>query len=133
MANKIFINLPVTDLSKSMEFFKHLGYTFNPQFTDAKAACLIISDDIYAMLLTKPFFRSFIKKELVDARTSTEVLLALSVASRSEVDDLLTKALAAGGKESRSEDYGYMYSRSFEDLDCHIWELFWMDPNHIQK
>jgi predicted lactoylglutathione lyase len=133
MATKIFVNLPVTDLSKSMEFFKRLGYSFNPQFTDAKAACLIISDEIYAMLLTKPFFKSFIKKEVVDARTSTEVLLALAVDSREEVDQQLNKALAAGGKVARSEDYGYMYSRGFEDLDGHIWEIFWMDPDHIQK
>lgn len=129
MASKIFVNLPVKDLEKSKAFFGKLGYTFNAQFTNENAASMVISDDIYVMLLVEPFFRTFISKEIVDAKKSTEVLVALSFDSRDEVDAMLTKALAAGGQEPReAQDHGFMYSRAFEDPDGHIWEAFWMDP-----
>jgi predicted lactoylglutathione lyase len=134
MSTKIFVNLQVNDLDKSKKFFTKLGYKFNPQFTDEKAACLVISDDIYAMLVVKNFFKTFTKKELVNAKKSTEAILALSVDSRKAVDTLLKKALAAGGKINRPpEDHGWMYGRSFSDLDGHIWEAFWMDENKINK
>ena len=132
MSTKIFVNLAVKDLERSKRFFTELGYDFNPQFTDANAACLVISEDIYAMLLVEPFFKTFTSKELVDARTSTEVLIALSVDSREEVDLMATRALAAGGTEPRAaQDLGFMYSRAFDDLDGHTWEPVWMDPAAI--
>ena len=133
MATKIFVNLPVKDLDKTKDFFAKLGYTFNPQFTDANAACMVISEDIYAMLLVEKFFKTFIQKSLVNAHESTEVLIALSADSRAEVDDLVNKAIAAGGSEPReAQDHGFMYTRAFEDLDGHIWEILWMDPSAVQ-
>ena len=134
MATSIFVNLPVKDLEKSKQFFSKLGYTFNPQFTDEKAACMVISDTIYAMLLSEPFFKGFIpNKEIADTTKTKEVLTALSTDSRQQVDDMADKAIAAGGKQFREpEDHGFMYARSFEDLDGHVWEVIWMDPGHIQ-
>jgi predicted lactoylglutathione lyase len=133
MATKIFVNLPVENLDRSMTFFKGLGYTFNQQFTDETAACMVISDDIYAMLLTKPKFAEFTPKTIVDAKSQTEVLVAISAESRESVDALLNKALHAGGTEPRDpQDYGFMYGRSFEDLDGHIWEIIWMDEVGIK-
>ena len=132
MATEIFVNLPVKDLNKTKTFFAALGYTFNAQFTDDNAACMIISDTIYAMLLVEPFFKGFIDKDIVDATKSTEVLIALSTDNRESVDDLVNKAVAAGGTETRSaQDHGFMYTRSFNDLDGHIWEIFWMNPDHV--
>ena len=135
MATKIFVNLPVKNLENTKEFFKKLGYTFNQQFTDDKAACMVISEDIYAMLITEPFFKTFIpNKEISDSSKTKEVLVALSTDSKQQVDDLANKAIAAGGKNFRDpEDNGFMYARSFEDLDGHVWEVFWMDPGHVQK
>lgn len=135
MATSIFVNLPVKDLEKSKQFFSKLGYTFNPQFTDQKAACMVISDTIYAMLLSEPFFKGFIpNKEIADTTKTKEVLTALSTDSRQQVDDMAEKAIAAGGKQFREpEDHGFMYARSFEDLDGHVWEVIWMDPGHIQS
>ena len=135
MSTQIFVNLPVKDLEKSKKFFKKLGYTFNPQFTDKNAACLVISDEIYVMLLVKKFFKSFLRKrELVNAKKSTEAILALSAESKKEVDALLKKAIAAGGKIHRpTEEQGSMYGRSFEDLDGHIWEVFWMDLSQLKQ
>lgn len=133
MPTQIFINLPVKDLEKSKAFFAHLGYQFNPQFTDENAACMIISDTIYTMLLTEPFFQGFTKKAIADAHTTTETLICLSCENRAAVDELVQKALAAGGKTPMpSQDYGFMYSHGFEDLDGHQWELMYMDPNHVQ-
>ena len=133
MINKIFVNLPVQDLQRSMSFFSSLGFTFNKQFTDENAACLVISDEIYAMLLVEKFFKTFIKKEIADSAKSTEVILALMCESRAEVDSLVAKALAAGAKEYReAEDHGWMYGRSFEDLDGHLWEVGYMDPAHVE-
>lgn len=134
MGTKIFVNLPVESLDRAVGFFTKLGYTFNPQFTDANATCMVISEHIYAMLLVKPFFKSFIKKEISDATKSTEVIIALTVDSREAVDALMEKALAAGAKESKEKmDQGFMYQRSFEDLDGHQWESFWMNPAAVQS
>lgn len=134
MATSIFVNLPVKDLKKTMAFFSALDYTFNQQFTDEKAASLVISENIYAMLITEPFFKTFIpNKEIADTSKTKEVLVALSFDSREKVNDFVDKALAAGGTKFREpEDYGFMYTRSFEDLDGHVWEIFWMNPDHIQ-
>jgi uncharacterized protein len=134
MATSIFINLPVKDLEKTKEFFLKLGYTYNKQFTDEKAAALVISENIYAMLITEPFFKTFIPdKEIADTGKTKEVLIALSADSKQQVDELVEKAIAAGGKKFRDpEDHGFMYARSFEDLDGHVWEVFWMNPGHIQ-
>ncbi|RYZ18970.1 MAG: glyoxalase/bleomycin resistance/extradiol dioxygenase family protein [Chitinophagaceae bacterium] len=130
MATQVFINLAVKDLQRSMDFFTQLGYTFNKQFSDEKAACLVISETIFAMLLTEPFFQGFIPgKEIADTGKTKEVLIALSTDSKDGVNDLADKAIGAGGKQFRDpEDHGFMYSRSFEDLDGHVWEVVWMDP-----
>lgn len=135
MATSIFLNLPVKDLEKTKEFFLKLGYTFNQQFTDEKAASLVISENIYAMLITEPYFKTFIpNNEIADTGKAKEVLVALSADSRQQVDELADKAIAAGGKKFRDpEDHGFMYARSFEDLDGHVWEVFWMNPDHVQK
>ena len=128
MNRQIFVNLPVKDLNKSKEFFSALGYEFNPQFSNENGACMIISEDsIFAMLLAEPFFKSFIDKQIANAHEVTEVLTCLSCESRQEVDDLVAKALAAGGKVPRApQDHGFMYGHGFEDLDGHIWELAYM-------
>ena len=133
MATKIFVNLPVKDLKKSMKFFTSLGYTFNPQFTDETAACMVISDDIYAMLLTHPKFKQFTPKAVCDATKSTEVMIALSCESRQHVDDLVRKATAAGGSTyADRKDYGFMYQHGFQDPDGHIWELIYMEPGAVK-
>lgn len=123
---QIFVNLPVRDLKKTMEFFSRLGFSFNPVFTDENAACLVISENIYAMLLVEKFFKNFIPdKEICDAKRSTEALVALTAGSREEVDALIGKAVAAGGSEYRqAQDYGWMYGRAFQDINGHIWEIF---------
>jgi predicted lactoylglutathione lyase len=130
MSKQIFVNLPVKDLDKSKAFFNALGYHFNPQFTNEKGACMVIADgSIYAMLLTEAFFATFIDKPIVQAKEATEVLVCLSCDSREEVDDLVAKAVAAGGHTPRpAQDHGFMYAQAFEDLDGHIWELVWMAP-----
>lgn len=133
MATSIFVNLPVKDLNKSIEFFTNLGYSFNPQFTNENATCMIISETIYVMLLVEPFFQSFIKKSICDAKKSTEVLICLSAESREAVDGLVNKAIAAGGTAPHEkQDQGFMYSHAFEDLDGHIWEVMYMDPAALQ-
>ncbi|MFE7458094.1 VOC family protein [Streptomyces sp. NPDC057554] len=129
MAQMIFVNLPVKDLEVSKDFFEKLGYSINPQFTDDKAACVVISDTIFAMLLTEPRFKDFTKKDIADASGTTEVILALSADSREKVDELADAALAAGGSPANEpQDLGFMYGRSFQDPDHHIWEVIWMDP-----
>jgi predicted lactoylglutathione lyase len=134
MSTKIFVNLPVKDLGKSMDFFTKLGYSFDQQFSDENAGCLVISDDIYAMLLVEPFFKSFTKKDIVDATTSTEAILCLGVESRQRVDELVDKALAAGGLPSNDTmDQGFMYGRSFQDLDGHLWEVMYMDAAAVPE
>ncbi|MCR8957724.1 VOC family protein [Variovorax sp. S2] len=132
MANKqIFVNLPVKNLEKSKAFFAALGYTFNEQFTDANAACMVINEgSIHAMLLAEDFFKTFTDKSLTDTSKSTEVLLCLSCESRAEVDEMVAKAVAAGGTVPRApQDYGFMYGHGFQDIDGHLWELSFMDPN----
>ena len=132
MAKQLFVNLPIKDIDKTKEFFTTLGFTFNPRFTDKNGACMVIGENIFAMLLAEPFFKSFIKKEVCDARTSTEVLLALSLENREQVDEMMSKALAAGGSEPRQpQDHGWMYGRAFEDIDGHIWEVFFMDESKM--
>jgi predicted lactoylglutathione lyase len=135
MATKIFVNLPIKDIDKSKEFFTKLGFSINPQFTNDKAACVVISEDIYVMILKEEFFKTFIpNKQISDATKSTEVLVALSADSKDDVNKMTDAALAAGGKTARDpEDHGFMYSRAFEDLDGHIWEVFWMDPSFVNQ
>jgi predicted lactoylglutathione lyase len=134
MATKIFVNLPVKDLPKSKEFFGKLGFSFNPQFTDDKAACLVIGDNIFAMLLTEPFFKTFTKKDIADASKSTEAIIALDAQSRQQVDEIVKKAIEAGGSIYRdAEDHGWMYGKSFADLDGHQWEILYMDETAIPK
>lgn len=134
MATKIFVNLPVRDLDRSVEFFTHLGYRFNPHFTDETATCMIVSDDIYVMLLTEEKFATFTPKPICDARTSTEVLLALSMEGREEIDDMVRRAVAAGGATySEPQDHGFMYQHGYQDPDGHIWELVYMEPSAIPQ
>jgi uncharacterized protein len=127
-SRKIFVNLAVRDLARSMDFFNKLGFRFNPQFTDDKAACMIISDEAFVMLLSEPFFRTFTKRQLCDTGSHTEGLFALSCESRAEVDEMVNNAVAAGGKHAMDPmDHGFMYGWSFYDLDGHHWEVMWMD------
>lgn len=134
MATRIFVNLPVKDLKKSMTFFTQLGFTFNSQFTDDKAACMIISENIFAMLLTEPFFETFTKKEICNAQISTEVLLALDAESRGKVESLVKSAVAAGGSVyMEPQDHGWMYQHSFADLDGHQWEILYIDESAVPK
>jgi predicted lactoylglutathione lyase len=131
MAREIFVNLPIKNMERSKAFFGALGFTFNPQFTNEQGACMVIEDgSIYAMLLVEPFFQGFTKKPIADASKSTEVLICLSCASRAEVDELVKKALAAGGTAPNApQDHGFMYGHGFQDPDGHLWELMYMDPN----
>jgi uncharacterized protein len=132
-SRKIFLNVPVRDLQKSMAFFSTLGFEFNRQFTDDKAACMVISEEAFVMLLTDSYFRTFTKRELADTSRNTEVLIALSCENRAEVDALVKKAVASGGKHAMEPaDHGFMYTWSFYDLDNHHWEVLWMDPTAIQ-
>ena len=133
-SRKIFVNLAVKDLKQSMDFFKQLGFEFNPQFTDDKAACMIVSDEAFVMLLTEPFFKTFTKREICNTNTHTEGLFALSCESRAEVDEMVKKAVAAGGKHAMDPmDHGFMYGWSFYDIDGHNWEVLWMDPKAIAQ
>jgi uncharacterized protein len=132
MARKLFVNLPVNDLNQSVRFFTRLGFSFNPQFTDDTATCMIVSDDIFVMLLTRTKFQSFAPNPACDARASTEVLLALSCDSRAQVDEMVSTAINAGGNTYNTpQDHGFMYQHGFQDLDGHVWEIFWMDPATI--
>lgn len=128
MNKQIFINLPVKDLVKSKAFFAALGYSFNPQFTDQNAACMIIAEDsIYAMLLVEDFFKTFTSKKIANAHEVTEALICLSCDSREEVDAMVAKAVAAGGSAPRPpQDHGFMYAHGFDDIDGHSWELAYM-------
>ena len=132
MPRKIFVNLPVKDLDRSVAFFTTLGFRFNPKFTDENATCMIVSDDIFVMLLVQPFFQGFTPKPVSDAHRQTEVLLALSLESRAEVEDFVAKALAAGATVTQPpRDYGFMYQQSFADLDGHQWEPFHMAADAV--
>lgn len=128
MSKLIFVNLPVADLDAAKAFYEAIGFTNNPQFTDETAACMVLSDVIHVMLLTHDKFAQFTPKRIADSHATSEVLICVSEDSRDGVDAITDKAIAAGGKEARDrQDYGFMYSRSFEDLDGHIWEPMWMD------
>lgn len=135
MPSRIFVNLPVKDLKRTIDFFTHLGFSFNPQFTDDKAACLVINEgSIYAMLITEEFFKTFTKKPISDATKSTEVLIALDAESREEVDEMIRKAVEAGGSVYMgSQDHGWMYGHSFADPDGHQWEILYMDETAIPQ
>ncbi|MBD0424150.1 VOC family protein [Streptomyces sp. TRM S81-3] len=129
----IFVNLATNDLDASKKFFTELGYEINPQFSDETAASVVISDTIIAMLLTREKYAEFTKKEIVDSTKASEVLIALSAESREKVDELVDKAIAAGGSPSgETQDHGFMYGRAFDDLDGHTWEVAWMDPAVVQ-
>jgi predicted lactoylglutathione lyase len=134
MSTKIFVNLPVKDLNRSIDFFTRLGFTFNPQFTDETATCMVVSEDIFVMLLTHDKFKSFTPKEICDATKSTEVLVCLSVESREGVGEMVRKAVAAGGSTyNDAQDHGFMYAHGFQDLDGHIWELIYMEPSALDQ
>lgn len=132
MATRVFINLPVADLDRSMAFFKNLGFSFNAQFTDEKAACMVVSDSIFVMLLTEAYFKTFTRKQVADAKSTTEVLICLDAASREEVKTTVEKALSLGGQlYAEPQDHGWMYQHSFADLDGHQWELAYMDMSQL--
>jgi len=125
---QIFVNLPIKDMARSKTFFQALGLSFNPRFTNEQGACLEIGENFYAMLLVESFFQGFTKKPISNAHESTEVLLALSVDSRAEVQAVINKAVAAGATTPNApQDHGFMFQHGFADLDGHQWEVFWMD------
>ncbi|MCX4670344.1 glyoxalase [Streptomyces sp. NBC_01381] len=128
----IFVNLAVNDVDSTKKFFTELGYTINPQFTTDDCACVVISDTIVAMMLGKKRYQDFTTKQIADSTTTSEALLCLSAESREKVDELVDKAVAAGATEGRTQDYGMMYGRSFDDLDGHTWEIMWMDPTAVE-
>lgn len=129
MARQIYVNLPIKNVEQTKAFFTALGFSFNPQFSNEQALCMVVEDNIYVMLLAESFFKTFINKEISDAKKSTEVLVCLSCNSRAEVDELVAKAVKAGGTIPREpQDHGFMYGHAFEDLDGHIWELVYMEP-----
>lgn len=133
MSHKLFVSLPIKNLERTTAFFKALGFTFNPKFTGEQAACMLIGEHAYAMLLVEPFFKTFTKREICDTATHVEGAFGITCESRTEVDAMVEKALAGGGKEpDPPQDHGFMYSRSFEDLDGHHWEVLWMDPKAAQ-
>ncbi|HSC39340.1 MAG TPA: VOC family protein [Chitinophagaceae bacterium] len=134
MATKMFLNLPVKNLPKSIAFFTRLGFTFNAQFTDDKATCMIIGEDIFVMLLVEPFFLGFTKKQICDTAKSNEAIIGLSADSKAKTDEMADKAIKAGATAiGEPNDQGFMYSRSFHDLDGHFWEVFYMDPAAISQ
>ena len=134
MATQIYVNLPVRNLDRSIEFFTALGYTFNPQFTDKNATCMVVSDSIYVMLLVEPFFKTFTPKPIADARSATEVILAVSCESKGEVDEMVRKAVAAGATTPMpAQDHGFLYQHGYQDLDGHLWELMWMDMSQVPQ
>ena len=126
---KLFVNIPVTNVQRSIRFFESLGFVFNPQFTDATATCMLVGEDAYFMLLERERFAGFSKRPVGDAQRETNALFAISVGSRDEVDAVVQQAVAAGGSHAAEpQDHGFMYAWSFYDLDGHHWEVFWMDP-----
>lgn len=135
MAQQLFVNLPVKDLQKTIAFFTNLGFKFNPKFTNEKSTCMVIGENIFAMLLVEETFKSFLRnKEIPNTHKQTEVLLALSCTNKAQVDEMMKKVLAGGGKEAREvQDMGWMYGRAFDDLDGHTWELFFMDEKAMPQ
>ena len=133
-SRQLFVNLPIRDLKRSVEFFTRLGFTFNPAFTDETATCMLVGQDAFVMLLVENRFKDFMTKQICDTRTHTEALIAFSVGSRAEVDQLVHAAIAGGGSHAMPTiDHGFMYSWSFYDLDGHHWEVFYMDPSAIPQ
>lgn len=133
MGTMIFVNLPVKDLKKTMAFFSKLGFKYNKQFTDKNAACMVVSKQIFVMLLVKKFFKGFTSKQIAEAKRSTEAIFAISAPSKKRVDWMVDRAVSAGAIEGKKYDRGFMYSRTFEDLDRHNWEIVWMDKKMIKK
>ncbi len=132
-SRKIFVNLAVKDLDKAVEFFTRLGFSFDPRFTDENATCMIVSEEAFVMLLVRDRFKDFTKKEIADSTTHTEAILAVSAESREAVDELAETALGAGAQPANDPmELGFMYGRSFHDLDGHLWEVMWMDPSAVQ-
>jgi predicted lactoylglutathione lyase len=132
MASQIFVNMPVKNLKRSVDFFTKLGYTFNPQFTDENATCMIVGENIYVMLLVESYFQTFTKKAIIDATKGVEMLVALSFDSRAQVDEMVAKAVAAGATTpDEPKDHGFMYEHGYQDLDGHSWGLFYMEPGAI--
>ncbi|MDA8444224.1 VOC family protein [Paracidovorax valerianellae] len=132
MATQIFVNLPIQDLPRSVAFFTALGFRFDPRFTNDQATCMIVGENIFVMLLTQPFFQGFTDKPVSDAHQSTEVLVCLSRESRADVDEIVRRAAAAGGKVPRPvQDLGFMYQHGFEDPDGHLWEVMFMEPDAV--
>ena len=132
MAKQIFVNLPLKNLQASIAFFRELGFSFNEQFTDDNAACLVLGENIYSMLLQENYFKTFTKKPVVDATKATEVLIAIDAGSKAEVDELVRKAVEAGGSTyMEPQDHGWMYQHSFADLDGHQWEIAFMDESML--
>ena len=130
MTTQIYVNLPVKDLKRSVTFFTALGFTFNAEFTDENATCMIVGENIFVMLLVESFFKTFTDKAICDASKNTEVLVCISAESRQKIDELVSQAVAAGGTAPRkSQDHGFMYQHGFEDVDGHIWELVYMEQN----
>ncbi len=133
-SRKIFVNLAVEDLARSVDFFTELGFSFDPRFTDETATCMVVSEEAFVMLLLEDRFKDFTKKELADPTRHTEAILAVSAESREGVDELADKALAAGGSPANDPlDMGFMYGRSFHDPDGHLWEVVWMDPSALEQ
>jgi predicted lactoylglutathione lyase len=133
-SRKVFINLPVRDLPKTMAFFSALGFEYNAKFTDQNAACMILSDEAYVMLLADPFFKNFTTRELADSSRQTEAIIAISCDGRDEVDAFVDRAQRAGAADAMPpQDHGFMYARSFYDLDGHHWEVLWMDPRAVEQ
>jgi predicted lactoylglutathione lyase len=133
-SRKIFVNLAVEDLGRAVEFFTQVGFSFDPRFTDEQATCMIVSEEAFVMLLVEDRFKDFTKKELCDSTTHTEAILAVSAESRAQVDELVQKALEAGGQPANEPmDHGFMYGSSFQDPDGHLWEVIWMDPSALQE
>ena len=133
MSRKMFVNLAVEDLDRSVDFFTKLGFSFDPRMTDQNATCMLVGEDAYVMLLVQPFFKGFTTKELADPSTHTEAIVALGAESREAVDDLADRALAGGGTPANDPmEMDFMYGRSFNDPDGHLWEIFWMDPAALE-
>lgn len=133
-SRKLFVNIPVHDLQRSIAFFTKLGFTFNQQFTDETATCMLVGEDAFFMLLTEAKYKQFTKKQLCDTRTHSEGIFAVALGSRAEVDQLVKIAVESGGSQALPpQDHGFMYAWSFHDPDGHHWEVFYMDPAHVQQ
>ncbi|MDA6070946.1 glyoxalase/bleomycin resistance/extradiol dioxygenase family protein [Flavobacterium sp. AC] len=134
METKIFLNLAVKDLNKSIAFFTQLGFSFNPKFTNEKGTCLVIGKNINAMLLTEEFYQTFTNKQICNTATTSEVIISVSLEARDKVDEMMEKVIKAGGSEyMKTQDYGWMYHRTFLDLDGHHWEVFYMNESEIPE